>query len=153
MRMAARATAARHDDRRVVAEWGSVLRAAAERHDRPVSTEVEATVERLRLRFRGGRLRVSATLRGVPPDAGVVVSVQRGGRGPLVRARRVGRDGRIVWRLDESATRFVGARHPLACVVAVELGDTAVEVAATTVQPDTRSLPRRAMQRLTRRRS
>ena len=153
MRMAARATAARHDDRRVVADWGRVQRAAAERHDRPASTEVEATVERLRLRFRGGRLRVSATLRGVPRDAGVVVSVQRGGRGPLVRTRRVGRDGRIVWRLDEPATRFVGARHPLTCVVAVELGDTAVELAATTVHPDTRSLPRRAVHRLTRRRS
>ena len=139
---AARATAARHDDRRSSPSGGGCC--APPPAARPTRLpRVDATVERLRLRFRGGRLRVSATLRGVPRDAGVVLSVQRGGRGPLVRTRRAGRDGRIVWRLDEPATRFVGARHPLTCVVAVELGDTAVELAATTVHPDTRSLPRR----------
>jgi hypothetical protein len=154
MRVAARATAARHDDRRVITDWGRVLGDAALRHDPPVAAaETGATVERLRLRFRGGRLRVSGTLRSVPRGANVVLSVQRGGRGPLVRTRRAGRDGRMVWRLDEPATRFVGARHRLTCVVAVEFGGTTVELAATTVHADTRSVPRRAVNRLTRRRS
>ena len=149
MRQAARATAGRHDDRRVVADWGLVLRAAARRHDRPAA-EIDATAGRLRLRFRRGRLRVSVALRGVPRDATVVLGVQHGGRGPLVRTRRPGRDGRMVWRLDEPATRFVGPRHPLTCVVAVERGNTSAELAAATAHPDTRSLPRRAVHRLTR---
>jgi len=149
MREAARATAARHDDRRIVADWGRVQRAAARRHDRPAA-EIDAAAESLRVRFRGGRLRVSVSLRGVPRDATVVLGVQHGGRGPLVRTRRPGRDGRMVWWLDEPATRFVGARHPLTCVVSVERGSTAAELAVVTVHPDTRSLPRRAAQRLTR---
>jgi hypothetical protein len=149
MREAARATAGRHDDRRIVAEWGRVQVAAARRHDRPAA-EIDARAERLRVRYRGGRLRVSVTLRGVPRDANVVLGVQHGGHGPLVRTRRQGRAGRMAWRLDEPATRFVGARHPLTCVVAVERGSTSAELAAVTVHPDTRSLPRRVLQRLTR---
>jgi poly(glycerol-phosphate) alpha-glucosyltransferase len=149
MREAARATAARHDDGRIIADWGRVQRAAARWHDRPAA-RIDASAERLRLRYRGGRLRVSVTLRGVPRDADVVLAVQHGGRGPLVRTRRPGRAGRTVWRLDEPATRFVGARHPLTCVVAVERGNAATELAVVTVHPDTRSLARRAVQRLTR---
>ena len=42
IREAARATAARHDDRRIVAEWGRVQRAAARRHDRPAA-EIDAS--------------------------------------------------------------------------------------------------------------
>lgn len=149
MREAARATAVRHDDRRIVAEWGRVQRAAARRHDRP-AVEIDACADRLRLRHRGGRLRFSVTVRGVPRHANVVLALQHGARGPLVRSRHAGRGGRIAWRLDESATRFVGARHPLTCVVAVGVGSTSAELAAVTLHPDTRSLPRRAVQRLTR---
>lgn len=149
MRQAARSAAERHDDRRILAEWARVLRAAAERHDRPART-LDVSLERLRLRYRRGRLRVSATLRGVPSGAAVVITLRRRGRGPLVRERRAARDGRTVWRLDERASRFVGGRHPLACVVEVELDGTLAELASITAFPDTRSLPRRVVQRVQR---
>lgn len=149
MRQAARTAATRHDDRRIVAAWGRVLRAAAERHDRPAPT-LDVSLERLRLRFRRGRLRVSATLRGVPAGATVAITLRRGGRGPLVRERRAARDGRIVWRLGARASRFVGGRRPLACVVSVEHGGSMRELEPVTAFPDTRSVPRRAVQRVRR---
>lgn len=149
MRQAARSAATRHDDRRIVAAWGRVLRAAAERHDRPAPT-FDASLERLRLRFRRGTLRVSATLRGVPASATVAITLRRRGPGPLVRERRAARDGRIVWRLGARASWFVGGRHPLACVVSVEHGGSQRELASVTAFPDTRSVPRRAVQRVRR---
>jgi poly(glycerol-phosphate) alpha-glucosyltransferase len=147
MRRAARATAARHDDAHVVAAWGRVQRAAAARHDRP-APPLDVDLERLRLRFRRGRLRVSATLRGVPRGASATITLRRRGRGELVRARRPARDGRTAWRLDERASSFVGGRHPLTCVVEVEHGGTVVEAGRLTAHPDTRSLTRRVARRL-----
>lgn len=149
MRQAARSAATRHDDRRIVAAWRRVLRAAAERHDRPAPT-FDASLERLRLRFRRGTLRVSATLRGVPAGATVAITLRRRGPGPLVRERRAARDGRIVWRLGARASWFVGGRHPLACVLSVEHGGSQRELASVTAFPDTRSVPRRAVQRVRR---
>lgn len=149
MRHAARSTAAAYDDRSIVAEWGRVLRAAAERHDRP-APPLDVALERLRLRYRRGRLRVSARLRGVPDGATVVITLRRRGQGPLVRTRRPARDGRIVLRLGGRATRFVGGRHPLACVVEVEHGASRVEAGSVTAFPDARSLPRRAVHRVLR---
>ena len=147
MREAARATATRHDDRRIVAEWGRVQRDAAARHDR-AAPPLEGSLDRLRLRFLRGRLRVSASLAGLPRGAEVVFTLRRRGRGPLVRGRRPARDGRIVWLLDERASRFVGGRHPLTCIVEAEFGGSRVHLETVTVHPDTRSLPRRTQQRV-----
>jgi len=147
MREAARATAARHDDAHVVAAWGGVQRDAAARHDRP-APPLEVELERLRMRFRRGRLRVSMTLRGAPRGASVVITLRRQGRGAMVRARRPARDGRAVWRLGEQATSFVGGRHPLTCIVEVEHDGTLVEAGRVTAYPDTRSVARRAARRL-----
>jgi hypothetical protein len=147
MREAARATAARHDDRRIVAEWGRVQREAAARHDRP-ALPLEGSLDRLRVRFLRGRLRVSASLAGLPRGAEVVFTLRRRGRGPLVRGRRPARDGRIVWFLDERASRFVDGRHPLTCIVEAEFGGSRVHLETVTVHPDTRSLPRRTQQRV-----
>jgi poly(glycerol-phosphate) alpha-glucosyltransferase len=105
-------------------------------------------MEGLRMRFRRGHLRVSATLRGVPRGASVSITLRRRGRGAIVRARRPARDGRVVWRLGEPASRFVGGRHPLTCIVEVELGGTVEEAGRVTAYPDTRSVPRRAARRL-----
>ena len=147
MREAARATAARHDDAHVVAAWGGVQRDAAARHDRP-APPLEVELERLRMRFRRGRLRVSMTLRGAPRGASLVITLRRRGRGAMVRSRRPARDGRAVWRLGEQATSFVGGRHPLTCIVEVEHDSTLVEAGRVTAYPDTRSVARRAARRL-----
>jgi len=146
MRQAAMATAARHDDLRVVTQWGDVMRAAARRHDRSAPA-LDVELERLRMRYRHGRLRVSATVRGAPRGASLMITLRRRGRGPLVRARRAARPWRTVWRLEPSASRFVGGRHPLTCIVEVEFEGTVVEAGRLTAHPDTRSLLRRAVQR------
>lgn len=147
MREAARATATRHDDQRIVAEWGRVQRDAAARHDRP-APPLEGSLDRLRVRFLRGRLRVSASFAGLPRGAEVMFTLRRRGRGPLVRGRRPARDGRIVWLLDERASRFVGGRHPLTCIVEAEFDGSRVHLETVTVHPDTRSLPRRTQQRV-----
>ncbi len=147
MRRAARATAARYDDEHVVEAWGRVQRAAAARHDR-ATPPLDVELERVRMRFRRGRLRVSVRLRGVPAGASVMITLRRRGRGALVRERRPARDGRTVWRLGEHASRLVGERHPLTCIVEVEHGGTVVEAGRVTAHPDTRSVPRRAAQRV-----
>ncbi|MGW4929202.1 glycosyltransferase [Agromyces sp. NPDC004153] len=147
MRRAARATAARLDDAHVVEAWGRVQRSAAARHDR-AAPPVDVGLDRLRMRFRRGRLRVSVRLRGVPPGASVTITLRRRGRGALVRERRPARDGRTMWRLGERASRLVGGRHPLTCLVEVEHGGTLAEAGRVTAHPDTRSVPRRAAQRV-----
>ncbi|WP_187432545.1 glycosyltransferase [Agromyces mariniharenae] len=147
MRRAARATAARHDDAHVVEAWGRVQRAAAARHGR-TSPPLHVELERLRMRFRRRRLRVSVRLRGVPPGASVTITLRRRGRGALVRERRPARDGRTMWRLGERASRLVGGRHPLTCIVEVEHLGAVVEAGRVTAHPDTRSVPRRAAQRV-----
>jgi poly(glycerol-phosphate) alpha-glucosyltransferase len=148
MREAARASATRFDDERVVDDWARVLEEARRRHARPVPS-VAATVERVRVRFLRGRLRVSARLRDLPPDVRVVVTLAgRGADGGLARARRPVRAGRLVWRLDPPRTALVGPRHPLTCTIAMELDGAHVELEKATVFPDARSTARRISQRV-----
>jgi poly(glycerol-phosphate) alpha-glucosyltransferase len=151
VREAARAAAARFDDAHMVAEWGRVLRAAQRRHERP-TPPIAASVEHVRLRYLRGRLRASVRLRGVPPEARVVLTLAGRGRGgALVRTRRMAPTGRLVWRLDPSRTRLVGPRHPLTCTIAVELEGSHQELTSVTLFPDARSLARRVARRLARR--
>ncbi|MDR6905907.1 poly(glycerol-phosphate) alpha-glucosyltransferase [Agromyces sp. 3263] len=151
MRDAARASAARFDDERIVADWARVLEHARRRHARPVPL-VDATVERLRVRFLRGRLRVSVRLAELPPGAFVVITLAaRGPDGGLVRTRRRAHAGRVVWRLDAARTALVGPRHPLTCTVAVELEGSHVELEAATVFPDARSTARRIARRVAQR--
>ena len=150
MRRAARETADRHDDRRIVAEWGRVERAAARRrHDRE-QPPLEASVTRYRLRFLRGRLLVTARLAGVPPGSGVTVTLRQRGRGALLRTRlRAGR--RVRLRLGERETDFLGGRQPLLGEILIERGESRVEVDFAAVHPDTRSLARRVVRRIARR--
>lgn len=148
MRHAARAAAARHDDRRIVAEWGRVERAAARRHQRRQGP-LGASVTRYRLRFRRGRLRVSARLEGVPTGASATITLSRRGRGAVLR-KRVAAKPRLRVVLDERESEFLGPRHPLAASILVEHAAGRAEFTLGTRRPDRRSLARRIVRRLSR---
>jgi poly(glycerol-phosphate) alpha-glucosyltransferase len=149
MRRAAQLAATRYDDPTVVAEWARVLRTAAARHVRP-APPIDATLDRLRLRYRRGRLRVTARLSGVPRGARIAISLRRPKSTAFVQTRMRAPNGRITWRLDTERSRVVGGRHPLVCVVAVELDNSRQEFAAVRATPDRRSPARRIAQRLAR---
>ena len=149
MRQAARRAAARHDDEAVVAEWSRVLADAAERHARPAPS-LDASVEKVRLRFRGGRLLVSARLRGVPHGARVAISLRHRATEALVQTRMPAREGRLAWRVDADRTRLVGGRHPLVCDIALEVDGARQEFPPVRAFPDARSPVRRAASRVSR---
>ena len=171
MRRAARAAAARHDDDRIVAEWGRVQRAAATRRERP-EPPLDVSLERLRLLERRGRVRAKVWVRGVPSGATVVIRLRNRENGVLLQTRvqpgstGLGRRGRQrgrsrssepardrvrdEWRLDEHATSVLGTGHPLTCTIAVELENSRVELPAVRRAPDPRALPLRALGRLRR---
>jgi poly(glycerol-phosphate) alpha-glucosyltransferase len=148
MRHAARAAAARHDDRPIVAEWGNVERAAARRHHRE-QVPLEASVSRYRLRFRRGRLLVRARLAGAARGASATITLREKESGAVLRKRAPAKH-RLSWTLDERETEFLGTRHPLVGSIVVEHGASRAEFTVGLRSPDPRSLARRLLQRLRR---
>ncbi|MDQ2661694.1 MAG: hypothetical protein M3Y52_07465, partial [Actinomycetota bacterium] len=146
MRLAARAAAARHDDGRIVAEWGRVERAAARRHHRE-GPPLAASVDHYRLRSRRGRLTATARLSGVPRGSTATITLREKGRGALLR-RRAPAGSRVRWRLSAADTKFLGLRHPLVATIMIEHEGTRTEYPLGARSPDTRSLARRIAQRV-----
>ncbi|WP_173921693.1 glycosyltransferase [Agromyces sp. Marseille-P2726] len=149
MRQAARRAATRHEDAAVVAEWARVLADAARWHARP-TPPLDASLENVRLRFRRGRILVSANLRGVPQGARVAISLRQPKSGAFVQTRMPARDARLTWRLDAERSRLVGGRNTLVCSIALEAEGARQEFPPVRAFPDARSPIRRAAQRLAR---
>lgn len=145
MRQAARAAAARHDDRSIVALWGRVEWAAARRHRRE-GPPLAASVDRYRLRSRRGRLIATARLSGVPRGSMATITLREKGRGALLR-RRASAKARMRWRLDEAEAEFLGLRHPLVGMIMIEHEGSCTEVPLEARSPDSRSVARRIAQR------
>jgi poly(glycerol-phosphate) alpha-glucosyltransferase len=148
MRHAARAAAARHDDGRIVAEWGRVERAAARRHHRE-QVPLEASISRYRLRFRRRRLLVSARLDGAPRGTSATITLRERESGAVLR-KRVSARRRLSWTLDDRESEFLGTRHPLVGSIVVEHEGSRAEFMVGMRYPDRRSLARRILQRLSR---
>ncbi|HEY6800803.1 MAG TPA: glycosyltransferase [Agromyces sp.] len=148
MRSAARAAAARHDDERIVAEWGRVERAAAQRHHRE-QPPLAASVDRYRLRCRRGRLTATARLSGAPRGSTATIALREKGRDALVHRRAPARS-RTKWRLGELDSEFLGLQQPLVGAIVIEHEGTRAELPVGTRSPDPRSLARRIVQRVLR---
>jgi poly(glycerol-phosphate) alpha-glucosyltransferase len=148
MRRAAQATAARHDDGRIVTEWGRVERAAARRHhlEQP---SLAASVDHYRLRSRRGRLTATARLSGVPRGATATITLGEKGNGALLR-RRAPAMPSMTWHLGEVEAGFLGLRHPLVGTIMIEYEGTRTEFPLGTRSPDRRSLVRRIARRVSR---
>lgn len=148
MRHAARVAATRHDDGRIVAEWGRVERAATRRHHRE-QVPLAASVSRFRLRFRRGRLLASARLAGLPRGGSAIITLREKRSGAVLR-KRVPAKRRLSWTLDERETEFLGTRHPLVGSIVVEHEGSRAEIMLGTRYPDRRSLAGRILQRMSR---
>ncbi|MFE5670796.1 glycosyltransferase [Agromyces sp. NPDC056523] len=149
LREAARATAARFDEASVVARWGEVERAAAERHRATwSSTELPAELERVRLRRPRGRLGVRLRLGGVPDGARVTVDLRTRRTDAVLRRSATAASGRVGFRLSPAETELLSGSGAILLTVLVEAHGARVTLDAGDIRPDTRTLVRRVAGRL-----
>jgi poly(glycerol-phosphate) alpha-glucosyltransferase len=149
LREAARATAARFDEASVVARWGEVERAAAERHRSGWTPDaLPAALERVRLRRPRRRLGIRLRLSGVPDGARVTVDLRT--RRTEAVLRRTGRStsGRVWFRLSDTETELLAGGGPIRLTVLVEADGAQATLDAGDIRPDTRTLVRRIAGRL-----
>ena len=146
MRSAARATAARFNDVAVTTAWGVAQRAAQSRHERSrVEVELACRLDRLRVRRPATTLRLTAQLAGVSEAARVTVRLEQPASGALLRRAVAVRSDRIALRLTPAETELLG-RGRLRIGFDVADGPGVARLDGGTLHPDTRRLPRRAVQ-------
>ena len=146
MRSAARATAARFNDVAVTTAWGVAQRAAQSRHERSrVEVELACRLDRLRVRRPATTLRLTAQLAGVSEAARVTVRLEQPASGALLRRAVAVRSGRIALRLTPAETELLG-RGRLRIGFDVADGPGVGQLDGGALHPDTRRLPRRAVQ-------
>ncbi|GGI46120.1 poly(glycerol-phosphate) alpha-glucosyltransferase [Agromyces flavus] len=149
LREAARATAARFDEASIVARWGEVERAAAERHRRDSAREVlAAEFERVRLRRPRRRLGIRLRLRGVPNGARVTVDLRTQRTDAVLRRSARVSSGRVGFRLSDAETDLLAAGGPIHLTVLVETDRAHAALDAGDIRPDTRTLVQRVAGRL-----